>query len=114
MLLIKAFLLPFQLMFLFCGMLRKGKRRCQQFIHPFINFLLCNPSFFQRPDQLSSTVKATARHLQVGTIPDALRKIIAAAPVRDHEPFKSPLLPEDLLQQKRIFIGIGAVHFIVG
>ena len=59
-------------------------------------------------------VAAGGGHLQVGARPDALHVVVGAAPVGHHKAVEAPLVPEDLLEQVPVLIGVGAVDAVVG
>ena len=91
-----------------------SQHNIQQFIHTDINLCLGDSAFLNSLHQLARAVAAGRRHLQMGTCPHAFRKVIAGTPVGNDKSVKTPVIPQDFLQEMCVFIGIDTVDHIVG
>ena len=86
----------------------------QQLIHPAVNGLPADFPVLDGLDQLQVGVPPGGGHLQVGARPDALHMLVGAAPVGDDKAVEAPLVPQNLLEQVVILVGVDPVDPVVG
>ena len=98
---------------LFCRAVN-GENHLQKLIHPLIQHRLGQGALLHGLHDIMHAAVSGTRHFQVAAVLYAQGMVIAAAPVRYHDAVKAPLLPQDLLQQVRVLIGIDAVDLVVG
>ena len=91
-----------------------GQDHVQQLVHPPVQQLLAEPAGLHGVDQLQVGVAPGGGHLQMGARPDALHMVVGAAPVGHHEALEAPLVPEDLLQEMLVLVGVGPVDAVIG
>ena len=96
------------------GGLGGGQHYVQQLVHPPVDHVLGEFPTVQGREHLPVAVPLGAGHLQVAPRFQAVHLAVAGPPVGDHNPIKSPLLPENFGEQVGIFVGVGSVHPVVG
>ena len=92
---------------------RQAQDHIQQLVHTFVDFAFADCPLLDRIHQLQRRIGSGHRHFQIHACTDTFNIAVASAPVRDHHAAVSPLTAKDLLEQVRIFIGIGSVETVV-
>ena len=90
-----------------------GKHHVQQLFQALVHIRLADFALFYRFHKAHGAVRAGGGHHQVGACLDPCRVVIVSAPVGDHKAVKAPLLPKNFRKQMGVFVGIGAVYYIV-
>ena len=91
-----------------------SEHQFQQLLQPGVHIGLGDLAGLHSLYQLPDGVVARAGHFQGGAVLDPQGMVVGAAPVGDHSPLKAPVLPQDILQQVGVLVGVGAVDQVVG
>ena len=75
---------------------RQRQHGFQQAVYTGVHRFLRELPFPDRFDHLAGRVHARRGHLQIGSCLHAPDMVVGAAPVRDHDPFISPFIPQDI------------------
>ena len=98
--------------------IRKSRGGCQHRVQQFVDAgVQIGFRELSDPDglhQLAGGSQAGRRHFQIGPGFYGLHMVIGSAPVRDDKSVVSPLAAQDILQEVHAFVGIFAVHLVVG
>ena len=90
-----------------------GDKNSEQLFQPFIQICLGNPPFLDGVHKANGGVRAGGGHYQIGAVLYTQSMVIVSAPVGNHEAVEAPVIPEYLLQEMGILVGIGAVDLVV-
>ena len=90
------------------------QHQLQQLVQPGVHVRFRNFAAFHGLHQLPDGVVAGEGHLQRGAVLHAEGVVVGAAPVGDDGALEAPVLPQDVLEQMGVLVGIGAVDEVVG
>lgn len=91
-----------------------GEHQFQHLVEAGVHVGLGNFAALYGLHQLPDGVAAGAGHFEGGAVLHAEGVVIGAAPVGDDSPVEAPVLPQNVLQQVGILVGVGAVDEVVG
>ncbi len=91
-----------------------SKHQFQQLLQPGVHVCFGDLAGLHCLHQLPDGVPAGDGHFQRGAILHAEGVVVGAAPVGDDGALEAPVLPQDVLEQMGVLVGIGAVDEVVG
>ena len=91
-----------------------GEHQFQHLVETGVHVGLGNFAALYGLHQLPDGVAAGTGHFEGGAVLHAEGVVIGAAPVGDDGPVEAPVLPQNVLQQVGILVGVGAVDEVVG
>ena len=91
-----------------------GEHQFQHLVEAGVHVGLGNFAVLYGLHQLPDGVAAGTGHFEGGAVFHAEGVVIGAAPVGDDSPVEAPVLPQNVLQQVGILVGVGAVDEVVG
>ena len=91
-----------------------GERQVDDLVHARVDVLLAEGAGGHGVQELADGAQAGGGHLEGGAGRHSGGVVVGAAPVGDDGAVKAPLLAQDVVQQVRVLVGVGAVDEVVG